>query len=212
MIAQRAWRLAALAVVLVGVWSLAGWLISAGGGQPVADQFIFDRVQAATGDVMVTAARIVTLGGDPYLAPVAVAGLAAFIWFRTRSWEFLVMATVALGGSAVVASTVKLIVDRPRPDDGLVETMTSAFPSGHSVRGVVVFGLLAWWVATATRWAWRRVLAAVCVILAGGVVVSRVMLGVHWPSDVLAGAVLGVVWLAATLQWGRPRATDLRDG
>ena len=115
-------------------------------------------------------------------------------------------------GIAVLQGLVqlaKLIVDRPRPSDDLVRVMdTSAspgFPSGHAYFAVVFGGLLLLLVLPAIRQQWlRRGVEALIVILVVMVVVSRVYLGVHWPSDV-AGSVLFGVPSVALLFYVRER-------
>ena len=93
--------------------------------------------------------------------------------------------------------------DRARPDsvaDGVAAPGLHSFPSGHAVNAVVLFGLLAamWWIST--RNSLER---AAAVLLMGGVValtcLGRVRLGTHWPSDILAGLIIGSVWLAGLL-------------
>ena len=103
----------------------------------------------------------------------------------------------------------KLIVDRPRPPDDLVRVMDSytspGFPSGHAYFAVVLGGLLMVLVLPAIRQQWlRRGMGALIVTVVGMVIVSRVYLGVHWPSDV-AGSVLFGVPSVALLFYVRDR-------
>jgi undecaprenyl-diphosphatase len=106
-----------------------------------------------------------------------------------------------------VTATVKGLTDRARPDGGLTDTFSSAFPSGHAVRAAAVYSLVAWLVL---RWTSpeRRVLrplvvtAAAAMILAIGA--SRLLLGDHWLTDVAAGYVVGVGWLAVCVAVTQP--------
>lgn len=91
----------------------------------------------------------------------------------------------------------KLIVDRPRPSDDLVRVMDTStspgFPSGHAYFAVVFGGLLLVQVLPAIRQQWlRRGMGALIVTVVVMVVVSRVYLGAHWPSDVAGSALFGV--------------------
>jgi len=104
--------------------------------------------------------------------------------------------------SSLLDSPIKLVVNRPRPTDALVQVFSvengSGFPSGHALFAAVVLGFLAYLAVTRLR---RRSLRALSfagllmlIILTG---VSRVYLGVHWPSDVVGGYLVGAVLLVA---------------
>lgn len=100
--------------------------------------------------------------------------------------------------------------DRDRPDfiagAAAVPASLQSFPSGHVVQVVAVYGLLTWMWADLSRSAAERLLA--WTLLAAFVVVNavaRLRIGAHWPSDVVAGAVLGAAWMLA-LAWTLRRA------
>src|SRR5690606_36751376 len=109
-------------------------------------------------------------------------------------------ALVALGGGQILIHLLKHAVARPRPEvvSHLVEVSTLSFPSGHAMGAALTYGTLA---VLAARFAPGRaskiclgVLAVLITLLVG---MSRVYLGVHWPSDVLAGWCAGAAWAAA---------------
>jgi len=92
----------------------------------------------------------------------------------------------------VVAQLLKAMIHRPRPElfFGLVPSETYSFPSGHAFVPTVFFGILAGILAPGARW------PAAVAALAALVGFSRVYLGYHYPSDVVAGWALALVWLA----------------
>lgn len=153
---------------------------------------------------------ITALGSFGILAAITAA-VAGFLWLsRDRRSMWLVLASV--GGGQALSALAKHGFDRPRPDlvpHGMV-TYTASFPSGHSMMAAVTYLTLAAMVARVQPTPALRayVLAwAIALVLAIGL--SRVYLGVHWPTDVLAGWTAGAAWalacwLAAT--WAERRA------
>jgi undecaprenyl-diphosphatase len=109
---------------------------------------------------------------------------------------------LAVGGGMLISSIVKMGIDRPRPDLVPHDTyvVTASFPSGHSMMATVVYLTLAAMIAR-VRPGWRtRLYLLFCAVLVSLLVgVSRVYLGVHWPTDVLAGWTMGSGW--AILCW-----------
>jgi undecaprenyl-diphosphatase len=142
-------------------------------------------------------AGITALGGGAVLFPVGTAlGLAALATGRYRL--ALVVAVVLLGGT-LFTETTKILVARPRPPWGhLVVARGLSFPSGHSLNSAATYGLLAvvaWRTERLPVVArWLAVAAAVSLPIAIGL--SRVALGVHYPSDVLGGWSAGLAFVA----------------
>lgn len=135
-----------------------------------------------------------------------VSALAVLLWLTSRSWQSSLLVVVTLFGALGVTGFVKLGVDRARPDEGVVSVLSSSFPSGHAVRGTAIYLLIAWfvwhrWPSSAVRWP----VGVVAVLLVVGIGLSRMGLGVHWPTDVVVGHLLGVAWLWLTLRLLRPR-------
>lgn len=143
---------------------------------------------------------------DPWtmraLAAVACVGL----WWRGRRERALRVALAVLAASAVQQG-LKALLDRARPvwPDPVDSAQYAAYPSGHALSATVVCGLLLWLLPrTAPRWAVRSAWTAAAVSVLG-VGFTRIYLGVHWLSDVLAGWLLGVVLVALATSWPRPR-------
>jgi undecaprenyl-diphosphatase len=138
---------------------------------------------------------ITALGSAPALV-IAVLAVVGFLMLA-KAWRPAIFTLVASGGGIVLSSLLKYTVDRPRPDlvphGNLI--YTSSFPSGHSMMSAVVYLTLA---ALVARLIERRRLKGyalgVAIILTFLVGVSRIYLGVHWPSDVLAGWAAGAAW------------------
>ena len=138
---------------------------------------------------------ITALGSAPALV-IAVLAVVGFLMLA-KAWRPAIFTLVASGGGLVLSSLLKYTIDRPRPDlvphGNLI--YTSSFPSGHSMISAVVYLTLA---ALVARLIQRKRLKGyalgVAIILTFLVGVSRIYLGVHWPSDVLAGWAAGAAW------------------
>ena len=110
----------------------------------------------------------------------------------------MLIAIVAIGRG--LSELQKYWVARVRPDvePHLVMVKTSSFPSGHATSSMIFFLTLALVLAAGTRWQRPAVIGAILLSLAIGT--SRVMLGVHWPSDVIGGWAFGLLWVLLTLR------------
>lgn len=141
---------------------------------------------------------VTALGGATVLTLVVLASLGLLIVRRLWLTAALVAAGTA-SGSLLVAQA-KLLFARPRPGlvDHLVQASGMSFPSGHAANSAVVYLTLALLVSQVAHGrAVRRYLVAVAVLLVGAIGCTRVYLGVHWPSDVLAGWSFGTLWALA---------------
>lgn len=132
-----------------------------------------------------------------------VVAVVAVLWLGwRRRWLDATLLAVAAGGAGLLVTAGKVIMERPRPPvaDRLVVETNPSLPSGHALASLVVIGMVTGFVLgqVATLVARIAVLlsAAVAVCLIGW---SRLYLGVHWGTDVLAGWLLGAAWLTVCL-------------
>jgi membrane-associated phospholipid phosphatase len=199
--------------VLLGLASVAGlWAAFTGVGPARLDAAVLDESVESRTDLLTAAAVAVTdLGSTAVMAVLAVA-VAGWLWFTGRRAD-AVLAIVAMSGAAIVFRGLKELLDRPRPplDDRLVHAANESLPSGHATMAIAVTGtlvVLAWRGRTP---AGRAALVAAAAVWVGAVGLTRLYLGVHWFSDVLAGWLVGGAWLAvcvAAWSWWRARATS----
>jgi membrane-associated phospholipid phosphatase len=133
---------------------------------------------------------------------VVVGGLAVLVLVALMvRRRFAPAATFALGigGSAFLTVAVKLLVARKRPGAadrlGALDTSYS-FPSGHTLNSAVFLALVVWLLWPAARYAAQVALVAGGAVMAVGVGASRVYLGYHWLTDVLASALVAIGWLS----------------
>jgi membrane-associated phospholipid phosphatase len=139
---------------------------------------------------------LTTLATTPAVAVIAVA-VGAIEWIRVPSRSipaFLFLVTI---GDSIVTNAVKEVVARARPAiDPVAATLGPSFPSGHSSTAAAFFAALALLAGRRRGARARAALAGVAVGVAVAVACSRVMLDLHWASDVVAGLALGWGWFA----------------
>jgi undecaprenyl-diphosphatase len=156
---------------------------------------------------------VTRLGTFPWLATLSVLAIATMWWLGQRRLALAWL--IVLVGSGLLIELLKDTFDRPRPPFNHFFTSEDSysFPSGHAAGSGVAYGMLAY--CLALRWPdWRRRLAVVVVLGLLVLVIgfSRLYLGVHYLSDVLAGYALALAWLALSvwaIEWIRARLSKL---
>jgi membrane-associated phospholipid phosphatase len=198
--ARRAFALLAWFGVLVaaglGLHALAGLV------QGLDRRLVDDAVAIRTGPLTSVAHGASLFGRSWLLIALAVlAGLALLRPLGIRAWGPL----LAVVGADGLQNAIKAIVNRPRPSVSHLEHVTSSsFPSGHATQCtaflVALIGLA--YSADSGRGRAAATFCAVVVVCAVGA--SRVYLGVHYPTDVVAGIILGGAWAAGVIRWSTP--------
>ncbi|MFO0797522.1 MAG: phosphatase PAP2 family protein [Gemmataceae bacterium] len=138
---------------------------------------------------------LTALGGYTVLTLLVASVLGYLVAGRHHPAALLVFAATA--GGALLSLGLKEFFSRPRPQlvPHLSYSLTSSFPSGHSMLAAVTYLTLGSLLARLVRSGWAKLyFAAVAAVLAGLVGASRVYLGVHYPTDVLAGWSAGLAW------------------
>jgi len=172
--------------------------------------FDLQTIQAIAGHrdpTLTTIAGIVTNAGSfALLAPLSIAFVLLRRWKRPSDDIALV---VIAAGSAVLPSVVKLIVARPRPTlEHLSHLTTLSFPSEHTTQAAAVYLTIAIMLSKGLNRGWREMVIVVALLIALAVAWSRVYLGVHYPTDVIAGLLLGWSWALLVFHWARPKLAN----
>jgi membrane-associated phospholipid phosphatase len=148
------------------------------------------------------AMRLITHGGDSIIVIMVTLVLAWFLFEHHRRRRESLAILLAMASGFALSNLFKLVIQRERPAfwELIARPQTYSFPSGHAMVSMAVYGSAAYLLETAfPRYRWVfRILAAVLILLIGA---SRVYLGVHWPSDVLAGFVAGLALVIAIAYW-----------
>ncbi len=143
------------------------------------------------------AARDITALGSSTVVWMLVCVSSLFLWLTHHRWSVLLL-WVSLGGTGLLNALLKSLFDRPRPNVfpwRVEHAGLSSFPSGHSFTATVAYLTIAYLATRLEPGPWlRRVVFAVAIVVVTLIGLSRMYLGVHYPTDVLAGIVSGLAW------------------
>lgn len=178
------------------------------------DQPVLDAAVATRTPFNQTALTVFTDIGGPVGMPILATALVALMVWRWKSWSPLVLTLAAAAGSLAMTTVGKRLIGRSRPPRELAVPPfenSPSFPSGHTLNATVIIGVLVyvWLLHLATRRAraWAVAVGAVFVVAMG---LSRVYLGHHWLTDVIAGWLLGLAWLTVVVTAHRLHLTIRR--
>ena len=165
------------------------------------DQALQAWVHTFTHPFLTRVMRGLTWIGSPFALAPAVILAAALLWYRNLK-DDAVMVAASAAGAVALDEIMKLHFKRLRPDVpwAFVHEHSFSFPSGHSVLAIVIYGVLVY----KTQDKLHTPLAKAALMLGAffmvcGIGLSRVYLGVHYPSDVAGGYFVGAVWLTAVI-------------
>jgi membrane-associated phospholipid phosphatase len=140
--------------------------------------------------------EITTLGNGVVITMI-IAIVSAFLWLTHHRWSVYLLLAGVLGGQ-VVNYLLKAAFGRPRPDmvEPIAHVSTLSFPSGHAMSAIIAYGSVAFLVGRLEPTpALRRATWASAIIIILAIGVSRMYLGVHYPSDIAAGFIAGLAWI-----------------
>ncbi len=188
---------AALTIFACLLRKLIGPLVTARFDAPIIEYAAAHRVAGLT-----TVMKALTTAGNPlYLSITVLIGGAILAWL-TGSWRPLLVLALVMLGAVSLDHLVKLAVARTRPASmyWAVSATGSSFPSGHANESAAVYLTLTRMFAGTERRSVVKVLICAIGIVAPLLIgISRVYLGVHWPTDVISGWAFGCVWSAIVL-------------
>jgi membrane-associated phospholipid phosphatase len=141
----------------------------------------------------------ITSLGDPEFVVIIIVVSAGWLLWQRRLPEVKVL-ILACAGALVLNQGMKLIFSRPRPTlwPSLLHETSFGFPSGHAIGSIVLYGLLAYFYAV-YRPHYAQGIYLLSILLIGSIGFSRLYLGVHYPTDIIAGYITGWLWLMACI-------------
>jgi len=188
------WRFIAAIVTLAAIW-----LVMLLWGAGPLDRAIYEALYAGHRPALLAIAGFFTALGEPTVLIGACLLCALWLRYAGRGRLGLTLLVIALMGRAL-SEVQKYWIARVRPDiePHLVVVKTSSFPSGHATSSMIFYLALAIALTAHTRW--KRIAAVGAILLSLLIGTSRVLLGVHWPSDVIGGWAFGMLWVLLTLR------------
>ena len=164
-----------------------------------ADRAILLWMDRQSTPTLTILAQEVTALGSGIVVWMVVLVSSAFLWVSKHRYSVALL-WVAMIGSGILSSSLKAFFDRPRPDVfpwKVPYAGEASFPSGHSMTAMVGYATLAYLIARLEpSKTLRRMTFAVAAMVIVAIGLSRMYVGVHWPSDVLGGFAMGLAWAA----------------
>jgi membrane-associated phospholipid phosphatase len=185
-------------LIVAGVWAFLALLedVIMGDGVVGLDKAVYRWLQLhRTAGLDRLLVGVTELGDAKVALPLAAVALALFAGLQR--WREALFLAVAMGGAAVFVAGLKRVIHRVRPVDIYDGVAEYSFPSGHASMSIVLFGFLAFLLAVRAEPFWRRILYSVSIVLVLLIGFSRIYLGAHWLSDVVAGLAFGLAWNSA---------------
>lgn len=190
-------RLFILNIISIAIFGWFAFLVTRG-TQPMFDVWVFAMRSVFSSDALLRIMEAISTVFDPFvLLALTVILFVILLFFHKKRYAILLLASMSLG---LLSSTVfKMIFAITRPESGIT-VMGSSFPSGHATGATIFFLTLLFLVDKKVK---DHTLHFLVTLVAVGLVImtgaSRLYLGVHWASDVIAGFALGVFWITLSL-------------
>ena len=193
-------RVGGLLVAALALWGFAA----------IADEVLEQETLAVDQGILLALRRLHTPLGDRMMVGITFLGepsflliicLVAGIWLlsRRRQSEAMTLAIASIGAIGL-NFLLKNLFTRARPTlwQRTVDVSFYSFPSGHAMISLVIYGMIGYLLATRFRRR-SRLIFSLTILLITAIGLSRLYLGVHWPTDVAAGYAAGLVWLVACI-------------
>ena len=161
------------------------------------DEAVTEAIVSYRGDGLTDFLTFATHLGDRNAYAAITAMLALFFFLKKRSWKFILQTTVVLALASLSSIVLKRVFNRERPSlEQLVEVNTLSYPSGHSMSAMAFYGFLIFLCVRHGMPRWLRfVLVTILILLIISIGISRIYLGVHYPTDVAGGFIGGLIWV-----------------
>ncbi|CAG9614030.1 Phosphatidylglycerophosphatase B [Bacillus rhizoplanae] len=186
-------------ILLLGLFSIIAWKVRSG-GVTIVDEYVRTMVKGFQTEASLSFFRYFTKLGSA-IGIVSVLVVSLFFFWKKRYYVAMVIYPLSIISTNLINKLIKSIVKRNRPNiNEALDALGYSFPSGHAMLAIVTYGFLAYIIAANVKSAVAKcfvtILAIVVIVLIG---LSRIILSVHYPTDVLAGYCIGGVLLIITI-------------
>ncbi|WP_181215979.1 phosphatase PAP2 family protein [Mesobacillus foraminis] len=171
--------------------------LSAGRFHPI-DQKVIDFVQTYSSPFLDSIMIFITTMGSKWVIGILLIGCMSLFLLVQRNYWGTLISFLTVAGGGILNLLLKGLFERERPDiNRIIHADGFSFPSGHSMGSMIFYGFLGYLVIRSRKWpilsklGWISLLSMVIFLIG----ISRVYLGVHYPTDVLAGFSAGIIWL-----------------
>jgi membrane-associated phospholipid phosphatase len=161
------------------------------------DNAVSSFVVSYRSDALTPFFKFMTEMGDRFAYIVITVALGGYLFLRHKNWKFIAQTVLVLALSTLTNILLKSMINRARPShEHLVQVNTLSFPSGHSMSAMAFYGFLTYLaVVSKIPLALKIPVVVLLIITILSIGISRIYLGVHFPSDVAAGFIGGLIWV-----------------
>ncbi|MFH1430011.1 MAG: phosphatase PAP2 family protein [Candidatus Uhrbacteria bacterium] len=172
------------------------------------DTTILHMATVMHGSLFVPIASLITALGDWRVVLFVVVAALLILWLFAQRRTIIALVISVVGSEAMVFLG-KLAFHRQRPEGALIAESTYSFPSGHATIAIALYMFLAILLARQRQRQWQgSLILAFGIVIAIALGASRIILGVHYLSDILCGYAIGTLWLVIALMVERGRITN----
>ncbi|MBK5445447.1 phosphatase PAP2 family protein [Peribacillus sp. TH16] len=169
------------------------------------DEFILDHLTVVENTYLFTFFKSITYFGSSIFIGFGSLLFILYLWMKKKDYLAIAVFSIGVAGGDLLKRGIKNLIQRERPENHLVNAAGFSFPSGHSMVGLIFFSMIAYFIIKEVKSKsvkWGVGISFTLLVLVIGI--SRIALKVHFPTDVLAGFVLGVGYSLTCLclyQW-----------
>lgn len=136
-------------------------------------------------------------------AMIAWTIITAIIFFAIKHYFYAIGIIFSVAIAELISFIIKNVIERDRPPEllSLISADSPSFPSGHTIAAITFWGFLIYvFYKTIQNKFWRNILILICALIIIAAGFTRIYLGVHWPSDIIAGYILGGAWILIVIK------------
>ncbi|MBK5498020.1 phosphatase PAP2 family protein [Peribacillus sp. TH14] len=169
------------------------------------DEFILDHLTVVENTYLFTFFKSITYFGSSIFIGFGSLLFILYLWMKKKDYLAIAVFSIGVAGGDLLKRGIKNLIQRERPENHLVNAAGFSFPSGHSMVGLIFFSMIAYFIIKEVKSKsvkWGVGISFTLLVLVIGI--SRIALKVHFPTDVMAGFVLGVGYSLTCLclyQW-----------